>query len=324
LAALKNIGSNAVETVITARNANGPFKSLADFASRMDPKALNKRALETLAMGGAFDCFEKSRAFVHGNVEGIMGLAQRLGADRASGTSDLFGLGGPPKLDMRPVKAWTPTERLQHEFSAVGFYLSGHPLDEYATILPKLGVQRYQDFEAKAGLTAAAGKLAGIVVAARERRSAKGNKFAFAMFSDATGQFEAVIFSDTLARCGELLEPGTAVVISVEAERDGETVKMRVQALESLERAASNAQRGFKLVLDGRALTAQKARLDEIKALLRPGGRGEVQIAFDVGGVPGVAGSREIRVDLPGRYEIGPRERGELTTIPGVLDVVEI
>ena len=324
LAALKNIGSNAVETVITARSANGPFKSLADFASRMDPKALNKRALETLAMGGAFDCFEKSRAFVHGNVEGIMGLAQRLGADRASGTSDLFGLGGPPKLDMRPVKAWTPTERLQHEFSAVGFYLSGHPLDEYATILPKLGVQRYQDFEAKAGLTAAAGKLAGIVVAARERRSAKGNKFAFAMFSDATGQFEAVIFSDTLARCGELLEPGTAVVISVEAERDGETVKMRVQALESLERAASNAQRGFKLVLDGRALTAQKARLDEIKALLKPGGRGEVQIAFDVGGVPGVAGSREIRVDLPGRYEIGPRERGELTTIPGVLDVVEI
>ncbi|MFM9939099.1 MAG: DNA polymerase III subunit alpha [Hyphomicrobiaceae bacterium] len=324
LAALKNIGAGAVETVLAERRANGPFKSLADFASRLDPKAFNKRALETLAMGGAFTCFEKNRALVHGNVDGIMGLAQRLGADRASGTSDLFGLGAGPKLDLRPIKAWTPTERLQHEFSAVGFYLSGHPLDEYATILPKLGVQRYQDFEAKAGLSATSGKLAGIVVAARERRSAKGNKFAFAMFSDATGQFEAVIFSDTLARCGDLLEPGTPVVIAVEAERDGETVKMRVQGLESLQKAAAGAQRGFRLVLDGRILSAKRARLDEIKALLKPGGKGEVQISFDVGGVPGVPGSREVRLDLPGRYDIGPSERGELTTVPGVLEVVEL
>ena len=67
-----------------------------------------------------------------------------------------------------------------------------------------------------------AGRLAGIVISARERRSQKGNKFAFAMFSDTTGQFEAVIFSDTLAARGSLLEPGTPVLLMVEAERDGE------------------------------------------------------------------------------------------------------
>ncbi len=324
LAALKNIGASAVETVVNERRAKGPFKSLADFSSRFDPKALNKRALETLAMGGAFDVFEKNRAFVHGNVEAILALAQRLGADRASGTSDLFGLGAGPKLDTRPVKAWTPTDRLQFEFQAVGFFLSGHPLDEYATVLPKLGVVRYQDFEAQAGLTATAGRLAGIVVSARERRSAKGNKFAFAMFSDATAQFEAVIFSDTLARCGELLEPGTPVLISVEAERDGDTVKMRVQGIESLEKAASAAQRGLRVILDGRMLAARKAQLDQIKSLLKPGGKAEVQLVFDVAGVPGVAGSREVRLELNGRYDLGPRERGELSTVPGVLEVVEI
>jgi DNA polymerase-3 subunit alpha len=325
LAALKNIGAAAVETVLAERRANGPYKDLADFAGRLDPKALNKRALETLAMGGAFDSFESSRALVHGNVESIMALAQRLGADRDAGTADLFGLGGAaPRLDMRPVAAWTPTERLQHEFAAVGFYLSGHPLDEYAAVLPKLGVQRYTEFEARAGLTVTAARLAAIVVLARERRSQKGNKFAFAMFSDASGQFEAVIFADTLARAGDLLEPGTPVLLSVEAERDGETAKLRVNAIEALDAAAQGVQLGLKLVLDARLLAARAGRIGEIKAMLKPGGRGEIRLAMEVAGAPGVAGSREIELQLAGRYEIGPAQRGLLSTAPGVLEVVEI
>ncbi len=325
LAALKNIGATAVKTIVDDRAANGPFKCLSDFSSRFDPKALNKRALETLAMSGAFDAMEKNRALVHGNVENMVALAQRLGANKASGTNDLFGLGsGPPEMDMRPLKAWTPMERLQHEFSGVGFYLSGHPLDEYGVVLPKLGVLRYAELESRAGITATAGRLAAIVVSARERRSAKGNKFAFAMFSDATGQFEAVIFSDTLARCGHLLEAGTAVLLSVEAERDGDTVKMRVQGMEQLDAAAAQVQRGLRVVLDSHAFLTRKARIDEIKALLKTGGKGEIRFAMEVAGIPNVTGSREIEFSLPGRYELGPHQRGQISTIPGVLEVVEI
>jgi DNA polymerase-3 subunit alpha len=325
LAAIRNIGAAAVQTIVAEREEKGPYKTLSDFARRFDPKALNKRALETLATAGAFDALEKNRALVHGNVENIMALAQRLGADKASGTSDLFGLGAEPAgIDMRPVKAWTPMERLQFEFTGVGFFLSGHPLDEYAAVLPKLGVTRYADFEAKAGLSASAGQLAAIVVSARERRSQKGNKFAFAMFSDATGQFEAVIFSDTLARCGELLEPGTPVLIAVEAERDGDTVKMRVQNLQSLDAAAATVQRGLKVVLDARAMQGKNGGIAEISEMLKPGGKGIIRIAVDVIGAAGVSGGRQVEIELPGRYDVGSYSRGQLSTMPGVAEVIEI
>ena len=250
-------------------------------------------------------------------------LSRSIGVQALIGRTSIFGA-GPPKMDVRPIKAWTPMERLGHEFSGIGFYLSGHPLDEYGGVLPKLGVQRYADLEARAGITATAGKLAAIVVSARERRSAKGNKFAFAAFSDATGQFEAVIFSDTLVRCGHLLEAGTAVLLAVEAERDGETVKMRVQGMEKLDVAAAQVQRGLRVVLDPHAIASAKGRMDEIKALLKTAGKGELRFIMEVAGVPNVTGRREIEFALPGRYELGPHQRGQIATIPGVLEVVEI
>ncbi|MGE0700624.1 MAG: DNA polymerase III subunit alpha, partial [Hyphomicrobiaceae bacterium] len=324
LAGLKNVGSGAVATIVAERERNGRFKSLADFASRFDPKQVNKRALEMLAMSGAFDALEKNRAIVHGNADVLMAHGQRLASDKQIGISDMFGASDGPKLDLKTVPGWTPMERLANEFAGVGFYLSGHPLDQYAAVLPKLGVSRYADFEARAGLAATAGRLAAIVVSARERRSQKGNKFAFAMFSDATGNFEAVIFSDTLARCRDLLEPGTAVVLSVEAERDGETVKMRVNTIEALDKAASMVNQGIKIVLDGKALCTSRRPVDEIAKLLKPGGRGEVRLSLEVAGVPGVAGAREIEMLLPGRYEIGAGEKGALSTVPGVLEVLEV
>ncbi|MFV0298490.1 MAG: DNA polymerase III subunit alpha, partial [Hyphomicrobiaceae bacterium] len=324
LAGLKNVGVGAVTTIVDERKSNGRFESLADFASRFDPKVVNKRALEMLAMSGAFDGLEANRALVHGNADTMTGMAQRIGSDKASGITDMFGAMEGPRLDLRPVKSWTPMERLQHEFSGIGFYLSGHPLDQYTKILPKLGVTRYSDFEAKAGLTVSAGRLAAIVVSARERRSQKGNKFAFAMFSDASGQFEAVVFSDTLARARDLLEPGTAVIVSVEAEREGDTVKMRVNGIEALDAAALNVNRGLRIVLDGRCIAANKEPLAEIKSLLKPGGKGEVKLQLEVAGVAGVAGGRDIEIALPGRYEIGAAERGQLSTVTGVIDVVEV
>jgi DNA polymerase-3 subunit alpha len=324
LAALKNIGASAVETIVGARKTDGPYTSLADFAARLNPKALNKRGLETLSMAGAFDGLEPNRALVKANVEGMIALANRQADNRAQGTSDLFGGGGggAPVLDLKPAKTWTPMERLQAEFDAVGFFLSGHPLDAYETVLKKLGVRRYVDFEAATARGASGGRLAGIVISARERRSQKGNKFAFAMFSDASGQFEAVIFSDTLNACRDLLEGGTPVVLNVEAERDGDTVKMRVQSMEALDQAAAEIERGLKIVFDTGVLAARRGVLDEFKSHLKPGqtgGRkgGEVRLVLPVG-------ARELEIILPGRYDVSPSQAGQLSTVPGVVEVVEI
>ncbi len=323
LAALKNIGAQAVESIVAERSANGAFKDLSDFAARLNTKALNKRALETLAAAGAFDRLEGNRALVYGNVEQVLAFANRLASNAAQGTGDLFGAGGAgaakPQIDIRALKAWPPMEKLQFEFEAVGFFLSGHPLDAYASVLAKLGIQSYAELEARADRGAVAGRLAGIVVAARERRSQKGNKFAFAVFSEPTGQFEAVIFSETLAASRSLLEAGSAVLLTVEGERDGEALKLRVQTVQSLDEAANGLQRGLKVVIDGRAVQADDGRLDELKALLKPGGKGLVCLSMAL-----ADRGREVEIAMPGRFDISPAQKSAISTVPGVLEVVDI
>lgn len=320
LAALKNIGAGAVETIVATRDADGPYRSLADFANRLEPKVLNKRGLETLAKGGAFDSLNNNRALIAANSDTMLALAQRRSSDQAAGMVDLFGGGDKtPELVLRATQAWTPMERLAFEFDAVGFYLSGHPLDNYQRVLNKLGVKKFTEFEQATERGATAGRLAGIVIAARERRSQKGNKFAFAMFSDMTGQFEAVIFSDTLAVCRELLEPGTPVIISVEAERDGETLKMRVQGLESLDKAAASVPRHLKVVLDRKALTHAATQIGDMHANLKPSARGgEIRLLL-----PLEDRGCEMEFLLPGRYEVSPEAAGRIATMAGVVEIIE-
>jgi DNA polymerase III subunit alpha len=324
LAALKNIGSAAVQTIVSERNANGRFADLSDFARRLDPKAFNRRSLETLAAGGGFDGLEPNRALVHANAEQMLALASRLAANAASGIDDLFSSGAAaeqkPDLDLRRSKAWTPMERLDNELAAIGFFLSGHPLDQYESALENLGVSTYAAFEAATERGVTGGRIAGIVVSARERKSAKGNKFAFALFSDTTGQFEAVIFSDTLNHCRDLLVPGTAVIVSVEAERDGDSVKMRVQGIEDLNAAAGNIDGGLRLTFTEDALAngSGEGLLDELRGVLTPG-RGEIRIALDL-----ISRNRQCELRLKGRYDIGPQAQGRLSTLNGLQKMTSI
>ncbi len=330
LAALKNIGEQAVETLVTEREANGPFKDLSDFSRRLNPKALNKRGLETLVAGGAFDTLEPKRALVHGNVGNIIALANRIQSDAAAGTSDLFGASEPLPLDIRPVKLWTPMEVLTHEFDAVGFFLSGHPLDEYQAVLAKLDVYSFTDFEAATEKGVKAGRLAAIVVACRERKSARGNAFAFAAFSDASGSFETVVFSDTLNAARELLVPGTPVIVSVEADREEDTLKLRAQSIRALDEVAGSVALGWRVTLDGAALSDKtKNVMGDLRTLLSSGGQavrggtrgGEVRlfVHLDYNGE-----GREIEIALPGRFDVSPSKRGELHTLPAVLAVEDL
>ena len=323
LAALKNIGNSAVETIVSERSANGRFTDLSDYARRLDARALNKRSLETLAAAGAFDALDKNRAQVHANSDQIMALANRLSANAADGTDDLFGGGGgdaPAMLDLRAVRGWTPMEQLEKEFDAIGFYLSGHPLDAYESVMANIGVKSYADFVRGVESGQTGGRIAGIVLSARERKSAKGNKFAFAMFSDTTSQFEAVIFSDTLNQSRQLLEPGTAVVLGVEAELDGETVKMRVQSVDSLDQVAGAVRCSLRITLDADLLANGNVErlLSDLRESLKPG-RDEIRVLLKLEG-----GKKFCELTLPGRYETSPPICGALSTLDGVLDVSEL
>ncbi|HUE47121.1 MAG TPA: DNA polymerase III subunit alpha, partial [Aestuariivirgaceae bacterium] len=187
LAALKNVGRGAVEHVVETRKA-GPFASLGDFARRVDSRAVNKRALESLARAGAFDEINANRAQVAAGVEAILAMASRTSADSEQGQSSLFGSGGGAAAEdvaLPVTETWPLMERLAAEFETVGFYLSGHPLDEYMPALKRLGVETWASFHDKAVKKgASAAKMAGTVIHRQDRRSKSGNRFAFVGLSD--------------------------------------------------------------------------------------------------------------------------------------------
>jgi len=112
----------------------------------------------------------------------------------------LFGEAGAdlPEPRLSPVSDWMPAERLNEEFRAVGFYMSGHPLDDYMAPLKRKGVMTLDEVTAKAENGALVAKLAGVVAGRQERKSARGNRFAFAQLSDTSGAYEVTLFSDTL------------------------------------------------------------------------------------------------------------------------------
>jgi len=315
LAALKNVGAGAIEHIVKAREEGGPFKSLGDFARRIDARVVNKRALESLAKAGAFDGLNPNRAQVLDAVESILSMANRAASAAQAGQNDLFGGAASASDDLVLPRrdAWLPMDKLAQEFEAVGFYLSGHPLDDYMKPLQKLSVDTWSSFHEKA-LTkgARAAKLAGTVTHRQERRSKSGNKFAFVGFSDPTGQFEAICFSDTLAACRDMLEPGTAVIARVEADVEGEEVKLRLQGVELLDKAAAQMVTGLEIfVRDSRPL-------DSIAQRLTNGGRAPVRLIMlmDQG--------REVHVNLGSKFTVTPQIKGAIKAISGVVDVQDL
>ena len=213
LAALRGVGPQAIESILAARGER-PFTDLADFARRINPRAMNKRVLESLVAAGAFDAIEKNRARAFAAVDAILATAQRAHQDAAIGQSELFGgAAAPEPMALPAVEPWLPAERLQREYEAVGFFLSGHPLDDYAAALKRLRVQSWSEFARAVKAGAGAGRVAGTVVSRTERRTKNGTKMGIIGLSDASGHYEAVLFAEGLAQYRDLLEPGTAVLL---------------------------------------------------------------------------------------------------------------
>src|SRR5262249_46144679 len=144
LAAVKGVGPHAMADLVAGRGKDGAFRDLWDFARRVDPKTVNKRMLEALVKAGAFDALNGNRAQSFAAIEMLLRHAGAAAEERESNQVSLFGDAEPSARQPLPAVAeWLPADRLRHEFEAIGFYLSAHPLDEYADILKKQGVLPY-------------------------------------------------------------------------------------------------------------------------------------------------------------------------------------
>ncbi|WP_029007595.1 DNA polymerase III subunit alpha [Azospirillum halopraeferens] len=317
LAAVKGVGLQAMKAVVDERRKNGPFRSLFDFARRLDLETINKRQLENLTCAGAFDGIDANRARVHGALETLIRYARAEAAERQSGIGNLFGGGGGglSEPNLPKVADWEPLEKLKHEFQAIGFYLSAHPLDAFARALGRMKVLRSAEI---AGAVARGGstryKMAGIVVSKKEKTAKSGSRFAFVELSDAGGGYEVTCFSEVLSSSRDLLEPGTPVLLTVDAQMNGEEVRLTCQEVKPLEEAVASVSDGLRVVLrDDRPLPGLKGTLERFSK-----GRGRVHVLVEVEPL------KEIEIQLPGSYFINAQSRAALKAVPGVVEVADL
>jgi len=312
LAALRNVGRAAVEHIVEVRG-DRPFRDLADFAARISPRFVNKRALEGLASAGAFDEFETNRARIVNGVDMIMSSAARSEDARVNGQSELFGGGQPEPLPLPAVEPWLPAERLTREYDAIGTFLTGHPLDEYQAVLEQRKVRSIAEFEESSRAGRASGRLAGIVVSKTENRTRTGGRMGIITLSDPTGQVEAVAFSEFLAENRHLLEPGSCVEVLVQVDQSGDMQRVRLQKVRRLDDIAESATAGIRIFLRG------AATVDSVAKRLGEPGDGEVSIVVMVDDP-----RSEVEIRLPRRYRVAPQVTAAIRAAPGVVDVHEI
>ncbi|WP_209426217.1 DNA polymerase III subunit alpha [Pararhodobacter sp. SW119] len=323
LGALKNVGVEAMKLIAGARG-DRPFADLTDFARRVDLKRIGKRPLEMLARAGAFDRLERNRKRVFESLDALTAFSAAVHEEAASNQVSLFGAGGddlpPPRLATGPD--WLPTERLAAEHQAIGFYLSGHPLDDYAGPLRRKEVLTLTEVTRRAAEAPFVGRIAGAVSSRQERKSARGNRFAFVQLSDPTGLYEVTVFSDVLEAARAHLEPGSNVVLTVEATMEADTLKLLARGAQPVDLVIADAgATGLKVRITDTGVVLDLAEvLDRHRGQTAPKKlRGPLLCC-----VPDSDTGGEIEVEIGADLPLTPHLRGELRVLPGVLDVEEV
>jgi DNA polymerase-3 subunit alpha len=301
-----------MQHLTAVREEGGPFRDLFDFLERIDPRQIGKRALENLARAGAFDAFHPNRAQILAAADDLIAYAQSVAAERTSGQVSLFGAehadAARPRLPKTQPLA--PAAKLDEELAAVGFYFSGHPLDDVIEVLRRHRTTLFADALAQARAGAEAFRMAGVVRRRQERAaSGSGEKFAFVTLSDPTGEYEVLFPPEALRRRRDVLEPGAHVLVKVRAKTSEGDVRFFGDDAEPLDRAMESAAASLRVHLSPASADASALR-QRLKAA--PNGGGDVVL------VAGFAGGREVELKLPGRYVLDAAARGALKTAPGV------
>ncbi len=328
LAGLKNVGSSAMQSLVDERNKNGKFKDLSDFCARIDVKMVNKRAIESLAKAGGFDCLNPDRAQIHKAVELILKQASAATEQRNSNQTSLFGdVVDEPKIILPEVdKSWDLIDGLKKEQEAVGFYLSAHPLDAYKKtleqqkIIPSAQIGEHIRSSGEKSI-----RLAGTIQKMRKSKTKRGSLYAFLSLSDAYGSFEVMIFSEILDKAEEIFNSGSSVVIVTDVKfGDDDSLRLTGQGIEDINDVAARSAAGLDIYMtDSKNITAVKQVIEECKE-----GRGRItfKMTLDDKGQGGEedAVKTEVEIELKQRYMVSPMIRSALITMVGVQDVKEI
>jgi DNA polymerase-3 subunit alpha len=266
LAAIKNVGKGAVEHIVEEKRMGGPFRSLEDLCSRVSSRVVNKRVYESLIQSGALDSMPGHRAQKMNSLELIMERAARRSRDADRGQFGLFGdTDESDEVPLEKCETWSKREELRREKEALGFFLTGHPLEKFKNILAMMSSATSKDIKSSAnGKEAVFG---GLVVGLSQKTDRKNNPMAFVTIEDREGQAEAILFSDVLDKARQhIQEDGVVLLRGKISNRNGGEGKLLVNSVTpvSEEQFPSSKEVYVTLVLE----TLGQEKVEELKGLL--------------------------------------------------------
>ena len=322
LGALKNVGIEAMNLIVEERG-DKPFVNLYDFARRADLKKVGKRQLEMMARAGAFDQLDGNRRRVIESLDALVSYSCAIHEQRNSNQVSLFGEAGDdlPEPRLSPSPDWLPAERLNEEFNAIGFYLSGHPLDDYMPALKRKQVLTLDQVTEAARSGPFIAKLAGVVAGRQERKSARGNRFAFVQLSDPTGAYEVTLFSEMLDKSREFLETGAQVVLTAEATMEADQLKLLARSVGPVDAVVAEAgATGLRVFVGDTVVLPTMAKvLEDAESSAKTATKGPVYVCLYDPGLPG-----EVEMDLGRDYAINPQIKGALKSLDGISEIEEV
>lgn len=293
LEAVKNVGGAALISIIEEREANGPYPTLSDFCSRIDPSRVNRKVIESLVKAGAFDSLKCKRSQLMEALDVTLEKAKAVQRDRLSGQMNLFSIDNRQKetnftcIELPDIPEWSKLKKLAFEKETLGFFLTGHPLEGVADDLKKV---TDTDLEA---LTKCGEKqlvrIGGIIESYKTLNSKKGDRMAFAVLADMTSRVEVIIFPNTFAECSDILDQDEAVVVLGQVQLNERGAKIIAESIDTLSQAMIKYTK--EIAIRVRAQQTNRQQLEMLKEMfyqhhgtcpvrliLHFDGRGEVDV----------------------------------------------
>lgn len=322
LAGIRNVGEKAMDAIVAERATSGAYVSLKDLFERVPQGTMNRRQLEGLICAGAFDGLEPDRALLYANADMLMAVADAAIRERSSGQVGLFGGDAGPAEDLRlqACEPWSRTDRMAKERENFGFYFSAHPVAQYREAASANGARTYQSLMEAGAPPGGRGTavMAALVEGITKARTRKGGTFVRADFSDATGQFSAACFEETLvpdferwAQTGECL----LLTVELDAPSPDEPPRLTVRGARPL--AAVSGATAMELTADIAHLEALRELQIELQSAQseRPAGAGEVVVRLSI------SGGDHVRMRLGRNFVLNGELAERIAAIEGIAKV---
>ncbi len=271
LAAVKNVGGAALDSIIEEREENGPYASLADFCGRIDSARVNRKVIESLIKAGAFDSLGGKRAQYMEVLDQALDHAKAVQRDRLSGQMNLFALAGPEQetgkeqeIELPNVEDWPELKKLTYEKETVGFFLTGHPLESVMGDIKRVVDTDIEHLEGwRDGQPVRVG---GLIQQVKEHKSRKGDRMAFTVLEDMTSRVEVIVFPSTFEQCSHLLGSEEPLIVLGTVQQGERGAKIIAQSIDRL--ADAFAKYTEKTIIRLQANKTSRQHMEQIKEML--------------------------------------------------------